>query len=418
MPRLFLRLLSEATTLPDGEGYALSFEWLIKEGDGSIRSSGHSDYRGLADIADPNIEWLADPENLVVFVPSHFVLAINCGVPGRNSTQMRKALPFAVEEYIASDIELMHIAHGPLKSGHPVACNIISKEIIQNWLDCFESLQIKPGQFILDATLLPTGDEQTSVLFDEQNSNATVVSSAGAATVDLSNLAFALNSVKTSHIVTINGPLSEFERSQLVGEPSIEEVVLSKGGVLNYFAERLNETQTINMLQGDYQPPKATTRGASKWKTVGALAASWATIAFIGIIAQGWWASTEADRLESESYAFYKAAFPTESQPRSLQQIRRRINSKLGQQDGSSGQNTFLALTAHFANVIDTDTQVSSLSYLQQRQELTIEVMLNSYADLDVIKDKLARAGIDVEVVSAEQESQGARSRLRVRYAS
>jgi len=42
--------------------------------------------------------------------------------------------------------------------------------------------------------------------------------------------------------------------------------------------------------------------------------------------------------------------------------------------------------------------------------------MLESYAELDVIKDKLARNGVAVEVVSAEQVDAGARSRLRVRY--
>ena len=60
---------------------------------------------------------------------------------------------------------------------------------------------------------------------------------------------------------------------------------------------------------------------------------------------------------------------------------------------------------------------MAALSYTDQRKELTVEVMLNSYADLDVIKDKLAGAGVAVEVVSAEQVDAGARSRLRVRYA-
>ena len=116
------------------------------------------------------------------------------------------------------------------------------------------------------------------------------------------------------------------------------------------------------------------------------------------MVIQGWWASSEADRLEAESYALYKAAFPGESQPRSLDQLRRRMRAKLGQ-SGGDGASTFVGLTAQFANVIDNTSLVNSLSYTEQRQELTVEIMLKSYADLDVIKEKLASAGVAVEVV-------------------
>ena len=415
MPRLFLRVLSEAQVLPDGEGYDLGVEWLIKENDGSVRGAGVTDYRGLADIADPNVDWLGNPDNTVVYLPSQFVLMMSCEVPGRSIAQIRRALPFAAEEFVATDIEQMHIAHGDIKPGQPVLCNIVSHEVMENWLTCFKSLGVNPGFFIADSAVLPAGDNIASVLFE--GDTALVASADQAAVVDKGNLVFALNTLPVDQLVTINGELSDLEKSQLDKAPDIQHVSVSEYGVIDYLADQFAAASFINLLQDRYKAIRPKSEHASRWQGVGALATLWLVIAFVGLVAQGWWSSAAADRLEAESFAFYKSAFPRESQPNTVDQLRRRMRAKLGQKDEGGEGSAFVGLTAQFANVIDSNSRVASLSYTDQRKELTVEVMLDSYADLDVIKDKLAGAGVAVEVVSAEQVDAGARSRLRVRYA-
>ena len=74
MPTLFLRLLTPAHR--DDEGHHLSAAWRIVEDDGSTRAEGETDYRGLSDLNDPSADWLADPENIVAFLPTRCVLAL------------------------------------------------------------------------------------------------------------------------------------------------------------------------------------------------------------------------------------------------------------------------------------------------------------------------------------------------------
>lgn len=416
MPRLFVRVLSEATPHPDGDGFDLGVEWLIKENNGSVRGSGVTDYRGLADIADPNVDWLTNPDNTVVYLPSQFVLMVTCEVPGRSAAQIRRALPFAAEEYVATDIELMHIAHGAIKPGEAVLCNIVAHEVMENWLACFKSLQVNPGYFVADSAVMPSGDGLASVLFE--GGTALVASADQAATLDRGNLVLALNSLQADRIITINGEISDLERTQLADAPDLEFVAVPEAGVIDYLADQFDGASFINLLQERYTATKPPTPHAGTWRNVGALAAAWLVIAFIGMIAQGWWASSEADRLHDESFALYQSLFPTDSQPGSVDQLRRRMRAKLGQKSADGQGSAFVDLTANIANVLDTGSQVDSMSFSGQRQELTIEVMLKSYADLDTIKEKLAGAGVAVEVVSAEQEPAGARSRLRLRFQS
>lgn len=414
MPRLFLRVLSEATLLEDGEGFDVGVEWLIKEDNGDVRATGVTNYRGLADIADPNVDWLANPENTVVYLPSQFVLMVTCEVPGRSAAQIRRALPFAAEEYVATDIESMHIANATIKPGSPVLCNIVSREVMENWLACFKSLQVNPGYFVADTQVLPAGEGVASVLFE--GDMALVACQDQAANVDRGNLVFVLNTLDAETIYTINGELDDLERSQLERDPVLEHVPTSSHGVLDYLAAQFDQASFINLLQGSYVPARVKNPQTTRWSSVGALAASWVVIAFVAMMAQAWWAGSEADRLQGESFAFYKEMFPSESQPGTVEQLRRRMGSKLGEKANTGDSSAFVALASHFANVIDNKSSVESLSYTDQRQELTVEVMLGGYEDLETIKGKLASSGVNVDVASAEEEAGRVRSRLRVKY--
>ncbi len=426
MPRLFLKVLSEAKPLPAEEGVALedrfevAVEWLIKEDDGAVRANGLTDYRGLMDLADPNVEWLADPDNTVVVLPSQFVLMIQCDVPGRSAAQIRRALPFAAEEYVASDIELMHIAHGPIKPAQAVLCNIVAHEVMENWLACFNSVGVTPGYFIADSQLLTDDDNTVGVLFD--GSVALVASANQAATVDRDNLTLALSSLLNGldhpRLLAINGELTDLERGQLDVECIIEQVQTSEYGTLDYLADRFAELTPINLLQDRYTPVRPNNPKLKRWNSIAALAAGWAVIAFVGLVVQGFWASSEADRLEQASFDKYKAMFPTESQPVTLQQLRRTLSAKLGVKSDATDAAKFVDLTAHFANAVKPTNQVVSINYADQREEVTVEVMLDSYDDLEVIKSKLAAADVAVDVANAEEEGDKVRSRLRVRYQS
>jgi len=416
MPRLFLRVLSEATILSDDEGYELGVEWLIKESDGSVRASGVTDYRGLADVADPNVEWLGNPENTIVLIPSQMVLTVSCEVPGRSAGQIKRALPFAVEEFVATDIERMHIAPGPIKPGLPILCSIVERTSLASWLNCFSSLGIAPSYFVADAQLLAIESGTASVLFD--GDGALVASSDQAAMVDRGTLVFALNSVAPDKIVTVNGALTDLEVDQLDSPAELETVDLIEYGVLDYFADRFAPAACINILQGPFKPQQQTSARASKWMGVASLAAGWVAIAFLGMVVEALWSSSEADRLEQDSLALYTQFSPREAQPSGIDALRRSVASKLGKQAIPGQTNEaggFVQLTSHFANVLDLQSQVTSLRYQARNDEITVEVMLKDYEELEVIRSKLADQGVSVEVANAEEEGGKVRSRLRVK---
>ncbi|MEM7099848.1 MAG: type II secretion system protein GspL [Pseudomonadota bacterium] len=409
----------EASTEPSATSveYRLQTHWLILENDGSIRAQGVSSYHELGELIDPSATWLSNPQNVIVIVPSQHALTLQCQVPGKNVGQIRRALPFAAEEFVASDIELMHIAHAPIKAGQPVRCNIVEQNILEDWLASLASLGLTPGYLLTETDLLPWGTDQVAVLF--QDERVLVGSREQAVEIDATNLAFALEALPAQRLISINGEPDEITLGQLDPKPEVE-CITAPNGVLAYFAEQferaLANQDVINILQGYYQPVKASNPSLKLWRSVAALAAVWAVVGFLGMAVQAWWAGQEADRLTAESFAFYGTNFKSESKPVSIQQLRRRVNAKLGRPDANdaTGSSDFIGLMAHFANVVDNSSQVASLNY--QREELSVEVMLASYDDLNPIKDKLGGVGVEVNVTSAEQDEQQVRARLRLKY--
>ncbi|MEM7079815.1 MAG: type II secretion system protein GspL [Pseudomonadota bacterium] len=419
MPRLYIRLERPVRKLPDDEGFDIAVEWLIKENDGRVRGHGQTDYRGLEDLADPNVDWLADPNNTVVFLPSEFVLTLNCEVPGRSATQIRRALPFAVEEFVAGDIEDMHIAYQAIKPGAPVLCNVVSHAVMQDLLNCFGSVGVVPGVFVTDTQMLQGGEGVTTVLFEDES--VVVAHNNEAAAIDRDTLSFALAGLDSSQLITINDELSDLDLSQLDPRPEVEYVPPAEGGTLGYLADTHRSGVTyVNLLQQQYKPSLPQSSASRRWGSVMALAAVWLFIALLGLVVQGFWAGQEADRLEAENFALYTSLFPGERTPGSLPQLRRNMNAKLGRstQGEDGGASAFVGLAAHFAQAITVDNQVTSLNYEDARGELTVEVMLDSYDDLEGIKSRLGNAGVAVDVTNAEEEGTKVRSRMRVRYAS
>ena len=410
MPTLFLRVLSPVERLE--EGFAIGCEWLIVEDDGQERAQGVTDYRGLADLADPNVDWLRTPTNIVVLVPSEHVLGVSCTVPGRSIGQIRRALPYVVEEYVATDIEGMHIASEAIKRGAVIHCCLIDRDLLQGWLDCFASLSIVPGFMVPDAELLPAEAGTACVLLD--GDSALVRTSDQAATLDRTNLLMALGSLELHRLTMINGELTDIERSQLDAGIEVESAASGEGAILSYLASRWPERQSaINLLQGEYTPSLPRDPSMERWRSVATLAGIWVLIMLLTITVEGLWSSTQANVLEQRSLALYRDIFP-QDRTATPASIRRRVQSRLGVRV-TSDHKGMVEFIGDLADVVDSTMTILGIDYNDARSELNTELLMRRYEDVDRLREGLTSRGVDTEITSAEQADGGVRARLRLR---
>ncbi|MDP6826213.1 MAG: type II secretion system protein GspL [Pseudomonadales bacterium] len=411
-------MLTPAIPITDeeGEGYetfSIDCEWLIVEDDGGERANGRTDYRGLRDLADPTVDWITDPGNIIVLVPNEFVFTTVAQVPGASAGQMRRALPFVIEEFIADDIEEVHIALPPgmPQRGMSVPCSVIATDLIENWVNCFTSMGFAPGYLLPETELLPSAPGEISLLID--GDQVLVRTEDQAAMLDRENLNIVLEAETLERIQVIGGELSGPERDQVGGRDIEIDMDATQGSILVLLAARWPVAEATNLLQGPYAVRRKSDPDAARWKSVAALAAVWLVIFAVALVAQGLWSSTQANRLEAESLALYRDLFPND-QTATPRTVRRRLAARLGEAVQDPGGRGFIEYVADLAAVSDNSVTVLGLNYAEGRSELSADLRLARYEDLDQLKESLAARGVNAEISSAEEVEGGVRARMRL----
>ena len=336
---------------------------------------------------------------------------MTCEVPGRSAGQIRRALPYVVEEFLSGDIEHTQIANGALRRGQPVRCCLIDEGLLADWLACLAALGIHPGTLVSEAELLPVEPRSASVLIDD--GHALLRTEDQAATIDRGNLLPALMSLDLDRLILIGGALTDIEASQL--EIAVERTgAAEEGALLGFLADCWRRRlPAINLLQGDYAPETPRSADVTRWRSVALLVGAWLLLGFAAMAATGISSSIQADALESESLALYRNIFP-QDRTATVQSIRRRMQARLGERQEATG-NTMIAFTGDLAAVLDPSMTLMGIDYHEARGEFATELLVKRYDDVDRVREALEARGASVEITSAEQVEQGVQARLRMR---
>lgn len=407
MPKLFLRMLTPAVATD--EGYRISSEWMIQEDDGRVRGHGVTDFRGLSELIAPGTDWLQAPGNVIATLPAEHVLSMACQVPGRSVGQIRRALPFMVEEFVTTDIDAMHLACGEVRRGAPVQVNVIDRTLLEDWLSCLAELDIYPDYVFSEAAVLPVADRQASLMVD--GDRALLRTPDQAAAVDRDNLALALDALDVDRLVVVYGELSNLELGELAQDLEVEHVAAVDGGsVLEYVAGHWRSAAPINLLQGEFKPRQPTNPLWQRWRPAAALAAVWVGVALMAMIAEAIYADYRADALEAASEELYRDIFPAEQR---VINARRQLQAKLGERpDGTA--DSFIGYLGPLAEAMTPATRLQSINYTAERGELAVDLLIDDFNSLDQLKESLAGQGVGADITSAEQSEDGVRARVRL----
>jgi general secretion pathway protein L len=224
----------------------------------------------------------------------------------------------------------------------------------------------------------------------------------------------ALGSLDVERLLVVFGALTDMEWGQLGPDMQVDVLRQQDGDAdsrLLYLAEAWRRGERgINLLQGAYQTKRPTSPLWERWRPVAGLAAVWAGLAFLGIIAQGIYASYRADELEASSEALYREIFPRDQR---ITNVRRQMQARLGDRGDDAGIG-FLDQLGVLGAELTPGTSVMSLSYTEEREELAADLMIPGYEELDRLKQSLGTKGLAVDITSAEQQERGVRARLRI----
>lgn len=252
----------------------LSAEWVAVK-NGTLLSSPVT-----GNLIDASKE--AVNRTVIVLVPSKDVLLSNIKVPARSVTKIQNALPFALEEYLAEDIENLHFAIGKRLNDSSVDVAVVSNEKMSYWTAALDDAGINPTIISSENQGLLKIPGTMSMLIE----NETIMFNDG------DKIEFATQNIGPTNVIELSGKLdkrddnseeaskhlfvfcsSEKSKSYsnewlaLQNELSSVDVNILPDAAISKLAVTIASGHGINLLQGSYGKKTEYNELFKPWKT-------------------------------------------------------------------------------------------------------------------------------------------------------
>lgn len=425
---LYARPVSTSADPADGQ---FRMDWVLLDASGELQASGQGETRD--NIEDALSRNSLEGVRLIGLIPGDEALFCFADIPAKQVRFIRQALPFAVEEQLAQDVETVHLAlGGATEDGYRVAA--IDHKRMALWRETFLEWEAADLEAIYpDAALVPLrGHDWAICLGDDM---ALLASRRGEwmtmRTENLSVFAQTLampteDEVAAEVHVVVYGTeaamaANEQALSALVDTPrlSVHREPM-EGSIVELLASAHyhHAAEPINLCQGSYAPSQREGGALRAWRPAIAIAAAWFLLVIGAQLGMGYYHQQQARALEEQAMAIYHQAFPNDRRA-TPQNVRRVLEGQLrtaGQQGGDAG---FLPLMKHTGQQYsqlpgNQSVLFNSVNYTRSRGELVVDIRADSYERLNALRSGINDQGLDASIGSVVNDSDGTRARLTV----
>jgi general secretion pathway protein L len=389
--------------------------WLIVDSNGA--ASGTVQSGPVADAFN-----LSVGRRVLLLLPGSEITLAAPELPLRGGAKLVQAVPFALEEQLASDVDGMHFAVGSRKTtgaGTPVAA--ISRGLMSRWHDACEAAGIQPSASLADSMLVPVIPHGCSLLLDETTLYVRRADGLPYA-LDAEPLAEVLDlamgeAANGGENITFYTTPATYEKNRDLIEGLREkaaslQVKLLPDGPLPLLAAQAVHADGVNLSQGPYAPTGSIGKRLRPWRLPAGLAAATLAVFLIGQGLSLWRMSAVEKQLDARIAKVFAEALP--GQP--MVDARAQMEGILG--SGGTAQGAMLPAVAVLAQALSSvpNTHIEALSF--RGDALDLRVVAPSVEALDSVKKAMSNNGVTVELQSAAARGEVVEGRMQVRLGS
>lgn len=372
---------------------------------------------------------------VVVLAPATQILLAEPELPPGSGAKLARAVPFAMEEQLTEDVDLLSFAIGRRRGngGTPVA--VVSRAVLTAWLSELRAAGFDPQAIYADISAIPENPGQTVLWLEKER---LAVRRPGA-------LPFAveLSPVKEALVIAgvIADPLDSAEPKPDSGDPKPKEsailyvtredwarvqgefeelledfaslkVQLLADGPLPWLARGLQAPEAVNLLQGEFSRTTDYSARWRQWRIAAALAVALLVVHVAAQALQIRHAKHESAALDGEISQLFSESMPGDA----LTDPRRQMQSKLERiRKSGAGPQYFLRTlqTLSGALAVTPKTAISALSYREDALDMTVSAP--SLAALSQLTQFVGKEGLAAEIQSSNPVAAGVEAHLHVR---
>ena len=392
------------------------FEWLVVNKKGKPQSGVG---RGNGD----ELATLCRRKQTILLVPGADVLITRVTLPTRNRAGITRALPYAVEDQLAEDVESLHFARGAQDREGALPVAVIRRQRLDQYLDTLAQLGIKPTNVLATPLLLPWEEDTWSILIEDDKALLRYGYDQGMELEPdcLLPIIERLLQEREDQLPRLRvwyGGDSEPDTSQLsLTGCEIDVTPVPETGMA-LMASALADGAELDLLQGEYGKQGASLLTFKPWRYALALLLLSLLVQGGGMGYQYWQLVEEERTLAAEIEGLYRSTFPevrkvvrgTERREasRRLEELRRQYGR---------GSDPFLALLYTTGEELRNEQTLKLVGLSFKGGVLQLRLKGSDLSQFETFKQKLqqGREGdIEVEVLSAVSRKDGVDGRIMV----
>ena len=401
-------------------------EWIAVDDNGTRRGEP-----GSGSLEEAAAQTAARP--VIVLVPATDVLTTTVDIPVRGA-RLNSALPFALEESLADDVETLHFAAGTKRDSgiRPVA--VVARAKIDRWLEHLGAAGIEPVRMVPenyglaripgtmsllvseDCVMFNDGEDVEFVLEGIQPSDALVA--AGALTDRAQDTENAEDGEASGHLLVFCGPEDEERLSHewiaLRQELSSVDVNVLPDGVLPRLAVTVASGSGVDLLQGRYGARTDYGAYVKPWRRAAMLLLGLLLVGFVGKGIDYYRLSAEEATLREQFAGEFQQFRPGDA--REILDPVSAVRSIRQGMGAATGPQVFLPSLQQLSKAMaqNSNARIETISY--RAGVIDVRITSPDVATLDNIQKIVRESGqFQASIQSTDQVDDQISSRLQIR---
>ena len=349
--------------------------------------------------------------SVIALAPSSDILLKWVTLPPRAGRKVIAALPYMLEEELATDISQQFFALGP-KVGNEQAVAVVSHEKMQQWQLWLQDANLACDTIIPDVLAVPhTADGWSILTLGDQllvrQDNFKGIQG------EQQWLLPTLAHFTSQHSAPVS--VTNYAGIDLSGLPNIEETETPLELPMQVLAKEATAT-SFNLCQGEYKVKRKRSSVLSQWRVAAVLAVLVLCTALIDKTATLYQLKSQNDVLRSQISSTVKSGFPNIG---TYRDVRRKLQSEMAKLEQGGGNASMLIMLDQLSPAFAaTDVKPQTLRFDASRTEIRIQAEGKSFEALEQFKKTAEQAGFLVEQGAINNRDSGVVGTVSIRSTS
>lgn len=420
--------MAEYLVIRIGESADDTAHWMAVDASGARRSAPRTGplYEAAADAGDRKI---------IVLVPGTEVLTTTVDIPVRGA-KLQAALPYALEEFLADDVDKLHFAAGTRRGSGRVPVSVVSKEKLAGWLSHLAAAGIRPASVIAENYGLARIPGTISLLVAENRivindgaDNELVMQdvSPGDALAAIGALDDGGNPGDDAgkngsgvalprHLLVYCEPGDDerYELDWMAMRNELEsvDVNLLPDGVMPRLAVTVASGAGVNLLQGEFARKAGYSGLFEPWKYAAALLLGLFVVAVAGKAVSYYSLSRQEAAFRQQFNAEYQKTAPGTPAVEDPASVVASLRARSGR---TAAPQVFLLSLEHLSRALaqNSEARIEAISY--RAGVVDIRITAPNVATLDSIQRSIGESGrFTASIQSTDQEGERINSRMQI----